>query len=120
MNLRFEIRRAVPIGAALLLFGCANEARVPGVIVDAQYGFPVKGANVRSIVGVVNSQLKVAEAVSDSAGRFQLRFESYQTLPPRLPLEISKEGYRSNVYYVRTTSPADTIALPRADVFQYQ
>jgi hypothetical protein len=99
--------------ALLFLGGCANEVRVSGVVADAQYGFPLKGAKVRTIVDIVNNEMKMAEGITDRDGRFSLRFETFRTLPNQLAVELSKPGYQSNMYNLRTDSKSDTLLLRR-------
>lgn len=93
--------------------GCAKKVRISGVILDSKFNRPVYGVKLKTIVDVRNNVIETAEAISDRDGRFNLQFETFRTLPNTIPVELCKEGFRSNMYDVRIESVHDTLALIR-------
>jgi 5-hydroxyisourate hydrolase-like protein (transthyretin family) len=105
--------RLIVLIVVILFTSCAKEIRLEGVILDEQSGLPVSGAKVRTIVDIINNKMEMAEAVSSTDGRFELRFETYRTVPDQLPVELSKLGYQTNMYALRKDSKGDTLILRR-------
>jgi hypothetical protein len=93
--------------------GCATKVDISGVVVDNRNHLPVQGVKVRTIVDIVNNQMKMAEAVSTKDGSFRLQFKTYRTVPNQIPVELSKIGYQTNMYDLRVQSKTDTLAFSR-------
>jgi hypothetical protein len=90
--------------------GCATKVDISGMVVDNRNHLPVQGVKVRTIVDIVNNQMKMAEAVSTKDGSFRLQFKTYRTVPNQIPVELSKIGYQTNKYDLRVQSKTETVS----------
>lgn len=90
---------------------CAKKVEISGVIVDSKFKRPVYGVKLETIVDIRNNVIETAEAITDRSGRFRIQFETFRTLPDTIPVQLSKDGYRTNMYDVRIASTTDTLIL---------
>ena len=97
----------------LFLTGCTFDTHVSGVIIDEKTGLPVKEVLVRTIKDLNGRELGFAEAKSSIDGHFDLKFSTKSARDNEVPVELSKAGYRTNIYTCHHESTNDTLILRR-------
>jgi hypothetical protein len=96
-----------------ILTSCNYETKVSGVIIDKTSNRPVAGVVVRTIKDINNSRLEFESARSLMDGRFSLIFHTRQIRDNEVSVELSKDGYRTNMYSCRQDKPDDTLFLEK-------
>jgi hypothetical protein len=96
----------------ILFFSCKNTIRVSGIVIDQTTKIPLDNVLARTIKDINNNKLEFIETRTKN-GRFVLEFSNYRTAPNEIMVELSKEGYLSNMYSCFQDKPDDTLYLVR-------
>lgn len=119
-NLRIQSLLMLFLSILLLsISSCSSKGELTGVIIDYNTKRPIRGVKASAIVDIKNNNLITAEAISANDGRFQIKFERYQTLPDSMAVNLTKDGFRSNLYKVKIGMSYDTLVMVREQALKY-
>jgi hypothetical protein len=98
---------------SILFSSCKHEIKVSGIVVDKITKQPLENVLVRTIRDANSSGIDFIETKSIKNGRFTLNFSSQHINNNKIALELSKEGYLTNIYSFFQGRPEDTFLLER-------
>jgi hypothetical protein len=96
----------------LIIFGCQNKVHISGIIVDKTTKRPLDNVQIRTLIEANKSGMHFIETKSKK-GRFQLHYSSNTVRSNEITIELSKEGYLSNLYSCFQDRPNDTLYMVR-------
>src|SRR4030095_4406889 len=92
----------------LIIYGCENKIRISGIVVDEVSKKPLENVLVRVVKDINNNKIEFV-ATKSKNGRFTLEFSSVAGSSNEIPVELSKEGYLTNMYSCFQDRPNDTL-----------
>jgi hypothetical protein len=96
----------------IFCFSCKNKIHISGIVVDGTSKMPLDNVLIRTIKDGNTSGIDFAETKS-KLGRFDLKFFSRSINSNEITVELSKEGYLTNIYSCFQDRLNDTLFLVR-------